>query len=377
MDCDLQKLETVRPAQRLSAAATTWYLLWMLLCAASWSLAAPQNQQPQSKSPAGSAGGKAAPDHDAGSFEYYDKPEYRPGEVNASRDPGGYSAPAYADSYSLILDYVESETAAEAPNHRLGGEKSADRQDGGGTPQEAKSGTPALEGWNEKQFLSRGSSLLLHREFAPATEVFRRGVERFPESVKLEMGLGIALYARGQYDEAVGVLASATDLNPSDPRPYLVLGKAYSRSRSQSDEVRKRLERLVKLDPQNAQARYYYALSLWKGSRTGQSDTSRGQVESLLKSALALDPHFADGHLELGALYAEQAQYGEAITEYRQAIKLKPDLAAAHYRLAQAYARTGDKAASQTEFALYERLRRREAAQQAQPSKDPGTDKDQ
>ena len=97
----------------------------------------------------------------------------------------------------------------------------------------------------------------------------------------------------------------------------------------------------------------------------------------MLKSALALDPHFADGHLELGALYAEQAQYGEAITEYRQAIKLKPDLAAAHYRLAQAYARTGDKAASQTEFALYERLRRREAAQQAQPSKDPGTDKDQ
>ena len=175
----------------------------MLLCAASWSLAAAQSQQPQSKSPAGSAGGKAAPDHDAGSFEYYDKPEYRPGEVNASRDPGGYSAPAYADSYSLILDYVESETAAEAPNHRLGGEKSADRQDGGGTPQEAKSGTPALEGWNEKQFLSRGSSLLLHREFAPATEVFRRGVERFPESVKLEMGLGIALYARGQYDEAV------------------------------------------------------------------------------------------------------------------------------------------------------------------------------
>jgi len=112
----------------------------------------------------------------------------------------------------------------------------------------------------------------------------------------------------------------------------------------------------VEIDPKSAPARCYYAVSLWRSAEE-KPDANAGQIERLLEDAVALDPQFADAHLELGALYAEQAKYSDAIPEYRRAIAINPDLAAAHYRLAQVYARTGDRAAAETELGLYEHLR--------------------
>ena len=81
-------------------------------------------------------------------------------------------------------------------------------------------------------------------------------------------------------------------------------------------------------------------------------------MESMLESAVTLDPSFAEAHLELGSLYSARSKYPEAIEQYRSAVRLKPGLAAAHYRLAQAYTRTGDKVAAQSELESYERLRK-------------------
>jgi len=293
-------------------------------------------------------------------FDYDNEPDYKPGDIASSSASGGYSSGASADSYDLILAYVESERPGER-NEREGAEKGTDGR--GATESRApEQGQPseideaALQAWNENQFFSRGSDLLLHREFTPASDVFQRGAARFPGSAKLQMGLGVALYARGLYDQALSVLLQATDTLSSDPRPYLLLGRAYTFSHSHNDEVVQRLARLVEIDPKSAPARCYYAVSLWR-SAGEKPDANAGQIERLLKDAVALDPQFADAHLELGALYAEQAKYSDAIPEYRRAIAIDPDLATAHYRLAQVYARTGDRAAAETELGLYEHLR--------------------
>jgi tetratricopeptide (TPR) repeat protein len=302
-----------------------------------------------------------------GQFDYDDKPNYKPGDIASSSEPGGYSSGANADSYDLILAYVEGESPSEprvAENENGTDRRSATRStapprpDGVSGEQGPRSeiDEAALQAWNENQFFSHGSDLLLHREFAPANDLFQRGVARFPDSAKLQMGLGIALYARGLYDQAVKALLHATDMVPSDPRPYLLLARAYSVSHSQNDAVVKHLEHLVEIDPKSAPARCYYALSLWR-SAGEKPDANAGQIERLLKDAVALDPQFVDAHLELGALYAEQAKYSDAIPEYRRAIAINPGLAAAHYRLAQVYARTGDRAAAETELGLYEHLR--------------------
>jgi len=81
------------------------------------------------------------------------------------------------------------------------------------------------------------------------------------------IGLGLALDWRGKYDEAVKALLTATDLAPSDPRCYLYLSKAYDSSPDQAQDVIARFRRYAELEPSNALAQYYYAMSLWKGKR--------------------------------------------------------------------------------------------------------------
>jgi len=216
---------------------------------------------------------------------------------------------------------------------------------------------------SEQNIFDWGSELLLHRTIDPAIQAFTNGVERYPRSARLQIGYGVALYSGGRYEESIKALCVAADLTPSDPRPYLFLGRMYDVSAANADQVSGRLERFVKVQPQNAQAYYYYAMSLWKGQCSESELASSRQIESLLKQASALDPKFADAYFQLGNLYADQNQFPKAVNEYRQASALEPDMVDAHYRLAQAYSRTGEPSLAQQEFALHDRLRKQQSAE--------------
>lgn len=210
---------------------------------------------------------------------------------------------------------------------------------------------------SESNLFDWGSELLLHQTLEPAIEVFRQAAGRYPNSPRLAIGLGIALYSRGLYDEAVKSLLRAADLSPSDPRCYLFLSKAYDSSPSQADEVIQRFRRFAELQPNDAQASYYYAMSLWKGRRAQDPSLDLHQIESLLKKALMLDPKLAEAHLQLGNLYSDQGLFAEAIPQYEKALENNPNIADAHYRLGQAYVHTGDKEKAQPQFQVYQQLR--------------------
>lgn len=191
----------------------------------------------------------------------------------------------------------------------------------------------------------------------PAVEAFTRGVARFPNSVRMYIGLGIALYARNSYDAAIEALCHASDLDPSDPRPYVYLGKMYNVSKGRGVEVAKRMQRFMETNPDNSLAYYYGALSLWKGAHGDTQGFDEARVEALFKKSLALGPQSADTHLQLGILYHEQRREQDAISEFEAAIRLKPDDPDPHYHLAQAYLRAGDKERGQEELRVYEKLR--------------------
>jgi tetratricopeptide (TPR) repeat protein len=210
---------------------------------------------------------------------------------------------------------------------------------------------------SESNLFDWGSELLLHRTLAPAIEVFQNAVRRYPASPRLAIGFGMALYAHGNYDDAVKSLLRAADLNPSDPSCYHFLSRAYDSSPSQADDVIQRFRRFSELQPRNAQALYYYAMSLWKGKRAQDPSLDLHQIETLLRNSLELDPKLAEAHLQLGNLYSDQSKYPEAIPEYVRALELNPDLADAHYRLGQAYVRTGQKESAQEHLQVYQRIR--------------------
>jgi tetratricopeptide (TPR) repeat protein len=209
---------------------------------------------------------------------------------------------------------------------------------------------------SEDNLFAWGSELLLHRTYEPAIQVFKQATERFPKSPRLWIGLGMALYSRGQYEESIKALMTAADLDPTDARCYLFLSKAYLSSPSQADEVIQRFRRYAELEPQNAMAQYYYAVSLWKGKRSEAASINYPQVEALLRKSIGLDDRLAQAHLQLGILYADQHEYAKSLPEYTRAIELEPDLPDAHYRLGQYYVHAGQKDRAQQEFQTFQQL---------------------
>jgi tetratricopeptide (TPR) repeat protein len=287
-------------------------------------------------------------------------------KINSAAYDNGYDlALAYAktgkldNGRSLVQYLLKQKDTAEL--HNVLGE--IEEKDGKFVAAESQYEIAAHMDPSESNLFDWGSELLVHRTLDPAVNVFQSAAEHYPNSPRLAIGLGMALYSRGNYDDAVKALLKAADLNPSDPRCYYFLSKAYDSSPSQADAVIQRFRRFVELQPQNARAHYYYAMSLWKGRRAQDANLDIQKIESLLKRSIMLDPNLPDAHLQLGNLYSDQAKYADAIPQYQRALEENADLADAHYRMGQAYVHTGQKARAQDQLEIYQRLRAQHLAE--------------
>jgi tetratricopeptide (TPR) repeat protein len=284
-------------------------------------------------------------------------------QLNSSNFETAYElAMAYADAGDLdraraqALALLAVRETAEV-HHLLGDvqEKMGDSLDAVHEYQRAAELAPT-----EKYLFDWGAELLLHHAPEPALEVFTKGNHLFPESVRMLVGLGASWFARGSEEEAVRRICQAADLNPNDPVPYLFLGRMQEAERLPSGEVADRLRRFVTLQPQNAEANYYYAVNLWKLRKSPQ-DSSGAQVESLLNRAVEIDPEFGAAYLQLGILHSERKHFPKAIANYQHAIRADPGMVEAHFRLAQVYRQTGDEDQAKAELQLYDQIVRQSA----------------
>ena len=135
---------------------------------------------------------------------------------------------------------------------------------------------------------------------------------------------------------------------------------------SPSSAVLARMERFVRLQPNNALANYYYAVALWKTEKTSgvsNNPANAAQIESLLENTVRLDPKLARGFLLLGVLSEERADVPKAMADYQAAIAADSQLEEPHYRLAQIYRRMGEKLKAQEEIKLYEQISKKTAQQ--------------
>jgi len=235
----------------------------------------------------------------------------------------------------------------------------------------AESGGDALEGAREYQRAAElepsesylfdwGSDLLTHRAGEPATEVFSKGHRLFPHSLRMLLGLAAAWYARADYHQAAQYFFEACDLDPADPRSYLLLGQA--KNIEVTEGYLERMARFAKLQPDNAMANYYYAISLWKHRKGPEDSQTPTQVESLLKKAAKLDPKLGAAYVQLGILYSDRKDFPNAVVAFQKAISVSPELEEPHYRLAQVYRQTGDTTNAQRELALFNQLSKQSAA---------------
>ena len=211
---------------------------------------------------------------------------------------------------------------------------------------------------NEANYFAWGSELLLHRAVWQAAEVFGRGAGLFPASVRLRIGWGSALFAEAKYTEAAARLCEASDLAPGEREPYVLLGKAAVAAPEALGCAPVALARFLTLRPRDALGNFYGAMLLVRGG----SATDRAAAERMLRTAVAVEPGFAEGWLELGVLAAAAGRAGEAVELYRRAIAADAGLAEAHFRLGVALDRAGEHAAAQRELAVHEELVTAQAA---------------
>ena len=211
---------------------------------------------------------------------------------------------------------------------------------------------------SEVNLFDWGADLLKHRAAPQAGEVFARANRLYPRSTRVLLGLAVSLYSRGLYDEAAPRFFEAADLNPSDPLPYLFLGRLPAGTIMDSDGYLQRISRFATLQPANALANYYYALCLWRRGK-------RAEAQPLLEKAVRIDPRLAPAWLQLGNVLADGGHYTAAISAYRKAATADPSLEEAHYRLAQLWQKIGEPAKAREEIALY-RQSTQEAARKSE-----------
>jgi tetratricopeptide (TPR) repeat protein len=282
----------------------------------------------------------------------------------------------YDTGYDLSLAYLNSGDIANASTllHKMIAQRETAELDDLLAEVNDKSGdykTAALEYHraaelepSENNIFDLASFLLQHSNYEGFLDnsltFFQYGVQKYPRSAKMAVGLGVALYAEGKYDDAVRTLCAAVDLDPSDPKPFQFLGKVSTASPARIPEIRDRLEKFVQLYPGNGPAIFYYAMSLWRRSE-GESAADLLTVEALLKRALEADPTLYEAHYELGILYQDQQKYQDAIREQNQTVALRPDFNRAHYRLFLLYSRTHQKQLADEHLAIVKQIKQEDA----------------
>ncbi len=277
--------------------------------------------------------------------QFFDQPAFIVAGVTNPSERGGHGAdPVYHSAENLTKETASLRTNTHHTRadeyEKQGNALAAAREYQRAAEQEPSEGN--LFDW--------GVELLKHRAADQAGEVFARGVRLYPRSTRMLLGLAVALYSRGSYEQAAQRFFEAADVNPADPTPYMFLGRLPGGAITESAGYAARMERFARLQPENAWANYYYAACLWK-----RGDAN---VQPLLEKAVRLDPHLADAFLLLGVVFTAQNKFPDAISAYQKAITANPDLAQAHYRLAQAWRATGQPARAHEEIELYRQLSR-------------------
>jgi len=255
-----------------------------------------------------------------------------------SGEPGGTPAAA-------------SEAAKAADSHRELG----DRAEASGDPLAAEHEYEQAVGLNpsEQNYFEWGTELLLHRAIKPAAEVYEKGSAAHPKSARMLAGLGAALYASGDYANGARRVCAAADLQPADPTPYLFLGKMEKAAPDPLPCAAQKLAQFARTQPANAQANYYYAVSLWKNGRGKEDSSNLQHAEVVLQRAVAADPKFDEAYVQLGVVCAARGNSQQAINAYKKAVEVNPQSAEAHYRLGLAYKRAGDEDKAERELKLY------------------------
>lgn len=203
-----------------------------------------------------------------------------------------------------------------------------------------------LDSGNEDFRVDHAATLLNAGNVNGSVAAFQAAVEAFPQSARLRLGLGSALYVSGQYDQAVTSLLEAIRLERS-PRAFDLLGKAYESAGAKQETIRTEFEKYLATEPPDATAYVHYA----------SFTRDRAQARKALTRALELNSRLAAAYLQLGIMDYEDGDTASAAMRYARAAELDPTNEKVYYRLSVAYRKLGQVEKARIALKEYQRLK--------------------
>jgi tetratricopeptide (TPR) repeat protein len=180
-----------------------------------------------------------------------------------------------------------------------------------------------------------------------AKQAFRALNERYPDSAWTHYLMGTAYEGQQQMENALAEYKQAVEKDPSIPNANFAIGYIYWREQNM-EQARKWLQ-IENRSGCHSLASYF----LGEIARTEKEEE---KAQAFYKRAIACDASYADAHLRLGMMLANEKRYTEAIQEFKTAIRLKPEQSSAHYHLASLYRRLGQMANAEAEYNEVKRI---------------------
>jgi tetratricopeptide (TPR) repeat protein len=210
---------------------------------------------------------------------------------------------------------------------------------------------------SEENLWELGVEFLRHWTFDAATRVFQDASARFPQSVRLHLGLGAAFFGDAKYGQAIPVFADLLESAPDNGEYAGMLGMSCSAVMLEPHPRCATLVQYAESHAKDARASSAAAAFLLRQS---DAHSQRPLVKKLLESAIAADRSLAEAQFQMGTFLQDDGMWKESIPYLERAIELKPNFSKAHYRLALACWRTGRKQEAQTQMELEQKFSQQE-----------------
>ena len=204
---------------------------------------------------------------------------------------------------------------------------------------------------------------LEHDTSVSAVAAFQAGVNTFPGSWRMQLGLGEAQYLAGNADQAAGTLLELVRKQPGVVLAYPLLGSLYDQAPAEQDRIYAALDSYVKTAA--GDARTYTAFAKILNRRAATAGKSATRAVMLLQRALTLDPGLVETYLELAAIENGRRQFQESRRLLEKAVTVSPAAPEPHYHLARLYQKLGLERKAAIESETFQELRRQAASAQA------------
>jgi|SRR5690349_17889490 len=178
--------------------------------------------------------------------------------------------------------------------------------------------------------LEKGKILYASKKYPEAEKIFQSVEEENKEYAAAQFYLGRIAFDKKEYDDAADFLEEATEFDPKAAEYFCQLGNAYAEIAKNANMLKQSIlgpkakdawEKAASLDPQNMDAR----ISLIKFYKFAPGFMGGGMSKAKATATEVMQLDEAEGHWQMGNLFAYEKNTAEAEKEFSKMLKANPD----------------------------------------------------